>query len=322
MVETGSTERRRLVRLLPIPWPSDDRPGTIEGNVRLARRLVEAVEPGAVDIACFPEGFLYHGVPAGTVHERVARDLDDLVKLFGSLARDLGAWLFVPMVGPDGGALRSLVVALDRDGAVRGRYAKLHPWPSSPGLTSLELGVVPGSSADAVSTEFGAIGIQTCFDVNWTRGWDELRRQGCTLVLFPSDYPGGFALRVRAWQVAAPILASVLRGPSRLIDIDGDVVARISADEHPTVLALNLNRCLVHLDHAWKELAALDASDPALTIRRLEDDNIVLVEGPPDGPPVEELLGAVGIRPLNEYLDRARVAIEGRELLAATADDE
>jgi len=45
-----------------------------------------------------------------------------------------------------------------------------------------------GLTSDEVRT-FGRVGIQICYDMEFDRGWDELSRQGCDLVAWPTQSP-------------------------------------------------------------------------------------------------------------------------------------
>lgn len=305
----------RLVRVLPVAWPAahgagPDRTATIAGNIDQARWLLDAVAPGSADLVCLPEGFLYHRVWDEAAREETSGDQGPLLATIQAWARGLGAWLCVPMLRRTGTGLVNVVLVVDRQGAVAGDYEKMHPWPSTSDLTVFENGVHPGARAVAVPTEFGPVGVQTCFDVNWPTGWDQLRAQGCALIVFPSDYPGGFALRARAWQTRTPVVAAVLRGRSRVVDMTGEVIASVGPEDHPAVVGINLNRALVHLDHAWRRIQDLTRRDPRIQVRRLEHDNVVVLSAPADGPPIEELISRAGIRPLDTYLRQAKESID------------
>jgi beta-ureidopropionase len=308
------TRSGRLVRVAPVTWPAAARSpeerssGSVAGNLAVAQRFVDALGPGAADVVCLPEGFLYDGLSAEAVRDELAAGHAPLLARFRSWARRLDAWLFVPMLCRAADrTTTNTVVAFDRAGGVAGRYVKMHPWLTDPALTSFEHGVTPGERAEAIRADFGRIGVQTCFDVNWYTGWRQLRAQRCALVVYPSEYPGGFGLRVRAWQIRTPVVAAVLRGVSRVVDLTGEVLA--AAPDRPAVVELNLNRCLVHLDHAAKRIQRLTAADPRISVRRLPHDNVVVLSAPPDGPPIERALAEAGIRPLDDYLRRAHAAI-------------
>ena len=47
-------------------------------------------------------------------------------------------------------------------------------------------------------TEFGRVGLQTCFDMNFMDTWHELYAQHVDIVFWPSAYGGGMPIRGRS----------------------------------------------------------------------------------------------------------------------------
>lgn len=305
-----SNEPTESVRLSVVSWPYA--PGSsVSHNLDHAIELLRSIEPGSTDIACLPEGFLSHGVhDAGGGAPESLLSLD-VGPVLGEEARRLDAMLAVPTAERTAtGRPGTVVVLLDRKGECFGRYHKMHPWPCDPDLARLEFGSLPGQGAPVFSTDFGPIGVQTCFDVHFEPGWRQIEAAGAKLVLFPSAYPAGFALRARAWQCQAPIASSVLGGgPARVVDLDGSELLRAPSLGGPRTLSVNLNTCLVHRDHNETFLSNLARKHPELSIQRLPDDNVVRIAAPPGWGSVERFVEKHA-RTLRSYLRDAGTAID------------
>jgi len=168
----------------------------------------------------------------------VAETIDGAsVRFFSGLARDRAIYLTVPFVEQADGKFYNSVALLGPDGSVRIHYRKQHLWTvADPSW------VTPGDrGTPVIDTEYGRIGVMVCFDVNyllpefreksadivlhcvaWYGPWFDIpfnrrvREAGVWLVLANWTFPGE-----KAWRGA---------GGSRIINRDGDVVARIGQD--------------------------------------------------------------------------------------------
>jgi beta-ureidopropionase len=72
-----------------------------------------------------------------------------------------------------------------------------------------------------IQTDFGKLGMQICFDANWTDGWDNLKTKGADIVLFSSQFPGGRMLNYYARQNNCYVISST-GSDARIIDISGN----------------------------------------------------------------------------------------------------
>ena len=79
-------------------------------------------------------------------------------------------------------------VLVDRKGEVAGIYRKLHLAVRN-GTDSMEGGMTPGREARVFNCDFGKLGIQICFDMEFDYGWEQLERQGVELVAWPTQSP-------------------------------------------------------------------------------------------------------------------------------------
>lgn len=157
-----------------------------DGIGRLRDRLAEASERGA-DLAVLPELPLNAWRPA----TQDARD-DDAEPMDAPRAtaqREAAAEADIGLVGgiihrAEDGRRTSRALVIDRSGAVRATYEKLH-LPEEPGFWETSH-YEPGTEAPARIDAFGLpIGVQICSDNNRPEGTHLLGAQGAMAVLVP-----------------------------------------------------------------------------------------------------------------------------------------
>jgi predicted amidohydrolase len=266
-------------------------------RLQQAERILENLEPGETDIILFPEGFLTKGIKHNHVSELAGVfEMERVETFFSKWALELSSFIAVPLVIKKKSQWYNTVCVFDGSGEICAQYDKLFPWPSDLANSRFEKGVTPGDKCSVFETPFGVVGIQTCFDVNFKTGWQQLVAAGAKLILFPSEYPGGFALQVRAWESGLPILAAILGQSSRVIEISGE---ELPAGD---IFTLNLNKKLVHKDHQQEKIKRLLNSYPFISARELNGDNVLLIEAPADKDPLDIYLKELDIKTVHQYL--------------------
>ena len=180
-------------------WYSDY-PG-LEGRLAQMGRLLDEMAAQSqskygrsLDLALFTEYALTAGKPGKAAQTAVL--LDDAKRAaLAAMARKHRCYLVLGGVfldDPQTGACSNAAVVIDREGREVGRYAKVHPVLDSVGAGGkvvLEGGVTPGSTYNTFDLDFGRIGVQICYDVEYPEGWQRLAQQGAQIVLFPTQSP-------------------------------------------------------------------------------------------------------------------------------------
>lgn len=55
------------------------------------------------------------------------------------------------------------------------------------GTEDMEGGILPGKEAPVFECDFGKIGIQICFDMEFDYGWKEMAKKGVEIVFWPPN---------------------------------------------------------------------------------------------------------------------------------------
>jgi predicted amidohydrolase len=206
-----------------------------------------------------------------------------------------------------GDRIYNTAVVLDRAGRIAGTYRKIHIVESE-----MEAGASCGRAAPAaIETDFGRIGVQICFDVNWPEEWVALKRAGAELVFWPSAYPGGRALYPLAWRNQFHIVSVPWYKPgvAEIIDISGDVLASSGRWEPWLCAPVNLEKGLFHTDYNIEKAHKLEAKyGRGVRIKWLHLEHWFILEVLAKDLTLAQLKSEFGLVPLDEYLARATKA--------------
>jgi len=191
--------RKVVVGTTMTRWYSDY-PGLAGRLAQMSRLLDEMADQSqskygrSLDLALFTEYALTAGKPGKAAETAVP--LDDATRAaLAAMARKHRSYLVLGGVfldDPQTGACSNAAVVIDREGREVGRYVKVHPVldrVGSDGTIVLEGGVTPGSKYSTLDLDFGRIGVQICYDVEYPEGWRRLAEQGAEIVLFPTQSP-------------------------------------------------------------------------------------------------------------------------------------
>jgi predicted amidohydrolase len=254
------------------------------------------------DIACLPELFPRRPpepVP-GPVTERLAR-----------WAREHSSYVVFGLKTRMGDRVYNSAVLIDRAGRIAGQFNKIHPTEGE-----LEEGTTPGDVEPPLfQTDFGAIGIQICFDVNWPDAWRRLKQKGAQLVFFPAAYPATRHLSVLARVNEYYIISSTRSRPSYLIDITGEVCAASGMFQPWAEGTVYLSKRLFEIDRHTSRMREVRRKYG----RRIDvtwyhdEDQFTLVSLDPELA-VEDVIAEFGSLPLSDYI---RLSEEAQEAARA-----
>ena len=216
-------------------------PSQMVDSMLLRMRDSVRMEP---DIICLPEIFPFSNLDksAPAIAEVAEEGLGPILTAVSKFASDHSCYVVCPTYTKQLGNFYNAAVVLDRKGKIIGEYRKMYPTTGE-----MEIGVVPGPTKPPIfETDFGKVGVQICFDIEWDSGWRQLQDAGAEIVFWPSAFAGGRMVSARAWQHRYCVVSSTNKDVSKICDITGEEVAATSR-WHPWVCApVNLEKVFLH----------------------------------------------------------------------------
>lgn len=300
---SSATARNRLVRVVTV---SEDglsaKPGPALLEAALAR-LEEAASFGP-DIACLPEAFARGEAEtsSGATVERV-----------GQWARKHHSYVICPLHLREGDKVYNSALLIDRDGAVVGRYHKIRPTEGE-----LKAGISPGPKEPPVfQTDFGTIGIQICFDVNWHDQWQCLKQKGARIVFFPAAYPAARQLAAHAWRYQYFVVSATGTRPASIFDITGEKLQTTGKFRQWAGAVLPLGKRVFEVDfHVGKVPQIEKKYGRRVEVVWYHDDDLFTLSSLDPTLSVDDLIKEFGLIPHTAYIQRAQ---EAQDALRAPA---
>lgn len=189
-------------------------------GIQLMLAQMENAVPFEPDIYCLPETFLD---PAQRNLETNAEDGSGRIAgPFQEFAKKHNCYIICPINTVEKGKYYNAAVLIDRQGKMVGEYRKCR---ITEGEVE-EMGITPGPLDPPVfKTDFGTIGIQICFDIEWPQAWRTLAKKGAEIVFWPSAFAAGKKLNTKAWEHQYYMVSSTLKNSTRIVDITGVDIA-------------------------------------------------------------------------------------------------
>lgn len=204
-------------------WPDT----TTESRIKRMLARMEDIAGLQPDVVCLPELFDTMWVREQKNLADVAEDESDpgpVTSVVAAFAKKHSCYVVCPILTKKDGHFYNSSLLLDRKGKIAGVYHKIHPVKTEifPDQAFKGGGVIPGAlDQPVIQTDFGKVGMQICYDANWSDGWDNLKKQGTEIVFFSSAFPGGRMLNHYALRNDAYIVSST-GGDARVIDMSGN----------------------------------------------------------------------------------------------------
>jgi len=276
--------------------------GDHDEKLKLAVDHLHTAGKEGVDIACLPEEF------AGTGAEPIPGPTTQAI---ARLARQYHMYVICPIREQAGDEQYNTAVLIDRQGQIVGQYRKVFVFWGE-GLHCSREG------AKVFDTDFGKIGLLTCFDLNFPELWQQCNALDADIVFWPSAYSGGAPLNAYAilyHYYVVPV------GVGNIIDVTGETLEDVQQPRDKQFVAtLDLDRSFIHSDFHREKVNKLLAE---------HGDEIKAERGPPasgsdprapwwllratkPGVRIRALLKEYGIETLHKYQQRSREQINER----------
>lgn len=212
--------------------------GTYPGLEKRLRQLTEIVNRlqaqsqkqygRGLDLVVLPETAL-SGRLAGDVVKQSYPLEGPVQEAFARKARQHCCYIVVPLYLLEDKATKrcsNAAVLIGRQGEVAGIYRKVHLVVDE-GADSMEGGCTPGKEEPVFECDFGKLGIQICYDIEFNYGWRELTRKGAEIVAWPTQEPGRTRPVPRAIEGHCYIVSSTWLVDACVIDPTGKIVSQV-----------------------------------------------------------------------------------------------
>lgn len=291
----AQANRNRIVRVVTVSQAKLERRSS-----DLLERTMERLNQAASfqpDIACLPE--LFSDSPAEPVPGPVSARIS-------AWAREHSAYVIFGLKTRSNGRIYNSALLMNRKGQLVGEYHKMHPTEGE-----LREGTNPGEMEPLIfETDFGTIGVQICFDVNWWDVWKQLKQKGAKIVFFPSAYPAARQLSALALMNQYYVVSSAMTRSSRIYDISGEVLASSGEYQQWAGAVLPLGKRLFEIDyHVDKVREIQQKYRSKVEVTWFHDDDWFTLASLDPELSTEDIISEFGLTPLNEYRARAAKAI-------------
>ncbi|MHC4559777.1 MAG: carbon-nitrogen hydrolase family protein [Planctomycetota bacterium] len=237
---------KRLPREVWIATISQNRmeAGNYEEMIRKMLSRMEQVVSYQPDIICLPEVFPFANLSSGRppISDVAEVPIGEVSKPFAEFARKYHCYVVCPIYTKSDGRYYNAAVFIDSEGKLLGEYRKIHPT-----IGEMENGITPGPLQPPVfKTEFGIVGAQICFDIEWYDGWQNLRKADAEMVFWPSAFAGGSVVNTKAWQNKYVVVSSTRKDTSKICDISGEELASTNRWNDWACALVNLEKAFLH----------------------------------------------------------------------------
>jgi predicted amidohydrolase len=264
-----------------------------------SRRLDLAVLPETAITGEAEGDALAHSVPfEGPVRE-----------VFSRKAREHECYIVVPTYLLDSREKKlcsNAAILVGRKGEVVGTYRKIHLVVSLERGT-MEGGTTPGDALPVFDCDFGKLGIQICYDMEFADGWTELARRGAELIAWPTQSPQTSQPAFRAKEHRCYIVSSTWRHNASIFEPTGKITAQITPPRGILVHELDLSYALLPWSSKLRNGEALrQAYGDKVGFHYYEDEDCGIFWSNDSQITIDEMVRAIGVLELEDEMARVR----------------
>ena len=256
-----------------------------------------------LDLAILPETAISgEGAAHAVAFEGEVKDM------FTRKAREHSCYIGVPtyLIEPNAGKRCSnAAILVGRQGEVVGTYRKVHLVVSLEHGTT-EGGATPGDALPIFECDFGKLGIQICYDMEFAEGWAQLAQRGAELIAWPTQSPQTSQPGARAREGRFYIVSSTWRHNASIFEPTGKIAGQIKPPQSILVHELDLSYALLPWSSKLKNGEALrKAYGDKVGFHYYEDEDCGIFWSNDPTTPIGEMVRSLGLLELEE--ERARV---------------
>lgn len=168
---------KNRVRVAAVQMKATD---SIPKNTQKMLKFINAAKKKGVDIICFPECATIHDEERIIGKPKRLKELKESIASIKEKCRQAEVWCIFGTYEPVRNRIYNAAYVVDRSGDVVYKYNKVHLWQREKKL------VTAGKNNNPVKTEFGSIGIITCWDFAFPAFIQKLSKSGARIIFCPS----------------------------------------------------------------------------------------------------------------------------------------
>lgn len=287
----------------------DDRLKVLTGVIDdMARQAAGNYAGHGLDLAILPETTITS--TAGSASSRAIRLEGPVRETFSALARKYKTYIIAPMdlveEGRLGTTYSNAAVLFDRKGGVAGIYRKVHP-VAGVGSDELERGIKPGRDYPVFDCDFGKLGIQICWDIQFDDGWAALAEKGAEIVAWPTQSPSTAQPASRAAGHRYYVVSSTWREDATIFEPTGLVAAQIEMPGTVLVHQLDLSYAVLGWSARLKNGQALtEKFEERVGCRYRPREDLGLFWSNDPETTIGTMIGSLGLEELDAQVARNR----------------
>lgn len=262
----------------------------------------------SIDLAILPETSIT-GEADGDAWAHSVPFEGAVAKTFAQVAREHRCYVVVATYlreAHDAKRCSNAAVLVGRDGEVAGIYRKVHLVPS-PGGKSFESGATPGQEVPVFECDFGKLGIQICYDMEFDRGWRELARKGAEIVAWPTQSPQRSQPSARAMEQRCYIVSSTWRHNASVFEPTGKIAATIEPPEQFLTHEIDLSYAILPWSGKLRNgLALAEKFGDRIEFHYYADEDLGIFWSNDPRTPVRRMIQSLGLIETHEELARVR----------------
>ncbi len=187
-----------------------------------------------------------------------------------------------------------------------GTYRKVHLVVSLE-RGKMESGSTPGKVFPVFDCDFGKLGIQICYDMDFPEGWVELARRGAELIAWPTQSPQTSQPAARARDHRCYIVSSTWRHNASIFEPTGKIAAQIKPPQNILVHELDLSYALLPWSSKLRNGEALrKAYGDKVGFNYYEDEDCGIFWSNDPETPIREMVRSIGVLELEDEMERVR----------------
>lgn len=226
---------------------------------------------------------------------------------FSRKTKELGCYIVAPTYLRESNRTYSnAAVLFGRKGDLAGIYRKVH-LVVLPDGRRMEGGAIPGREVPVFACDFGKLGIQICYDMEFDRGWQLLARKGAELVAWPSQSPQTAHPAMRAMQNRCYIVSSTWRDNATVFEPTGKILAQLKPPGQVLAQEIDLSYAILPWTSKLRNGKALqEKCGSAIGYRYYADEDCGIFWSNDPQTPVRNMVRSLGLLEAEEYLAQVR----------------